>query len=583
MSTCSQKIVLLVEGYCHENTTKYVPSEIIQLFIIYCKLNESFGRKYIGNTIQINGSNDNKLNCIKDEFSTVFGTNIIKPNSGSHHWKFLLTIDETIEASYTYSIQDWYAMIGFIKDQSDNLNKVKNSHFTSIAGKAIAYIVNIGYSTTNNHLQYAFGSPLFRQGQHSIDLYIDTSSDGIFKNKFVLFINGMEHYGHQRIDFGQEDKITNYRLAVSLSNEKYHIQLLQYDNSLQFKQDKEITSYIGYAESIRYGVIKQKYLKLALQDTNCEYVDRLYIEALMANNDADGAYWHVRKCNFNGIDATYDVSFIIAMIGLALNFYCKNEYDKALNIYGMMTDEIIIKYNVIWKVAISFHKQHSYDDALRFYKIFLETKNKTDKEIADCLANMALLYDYKNSQKVDSKNIDEAIIATKRALEYNPNDCIAYNNLGYFYMIKHEYDESYKCLQKSYDINPNATLINGNMGNLLYAMNKLDQAMPFLKKSFDVAADCEHPEVGPKALHNYSKILYLKQKYKKSIEYAKKLIQRKDFIKYDSKDHVYMLISYGYDKLYEYQLAMEYAVKAQKIAPRNGECKVQIKKLRYKM
>ena len=121
------------------------------------------------------------------------------------------------------------------------------------------------------------------------------------------------------------------------------------------------------------------------------------------------------------------------------------------------------------------------------------------------------------------------------------------------------------------DIEPEIALTNGNLGNCLCELKRYDEAIPYLKKSLSKYIDINHPDVGPKCLENYAKILYLKKDYKESIKFLNKLIDTREFEKNQNKDKIFSLFSKCYLELKDYHNSLKFANKALEIVPNNSE------------
>ena len=134
---------------------------------------------------------------------------------------------------------------------------------------------------------------------------------------------------------------------------------------------------------------------------------------------------------------------------------------------------------------------------------------------------------------------------------------------------------------KSYELYPRNDLINGNIANLLYSMDKYDESIDYFERALLSEPDMAHPEVGPPLLRNYANLLYFKRKYTKSIKLCKQMINRSDWINYDEKHVIYWLMTRNYESMFEFELALESALNASQLKPKNKLYLCKIKKLRY--
>ena len=126
-------------------------------------------------------------------------------------------------------------------------------------------------------------------------------------------------------------------------------------------------------------------------------------------------------------------------------------------------------------------------------------------------------------------------------------------------------------MQKTLDIDPERVLVNGNLANCLCELKRYDEAIPYLKRSLSKEDDIIHPDVGPKCLENYSKILYLKKNYVESVKLLDQLIDRKDFETNQNEDKIFCLLSKCYLQLKECDNSLKFVNKALEINPIDSE------------
>ena len=78
---------------------------------------------------------------------------------------------------------------------------------------------------------------------------------------------------------------------------------------------------------------------------------------------------------------------------------------------------------------------------------------------------------------------DDAVVAFKKALEVNPYDEFAYNNLGRAYWQDRKYDEAADAFHKQLDSNPLDKFAHANLGAMYAEWHKYDLAAPELEKA----------------------------------------------------------------------------------------------------
>ena len=81
------------------------------------------------------------------------------------------------------------------------------------------------------------------------------------------------------------------------------------------------------------------------------------------------------------------------------------------------------------------------------------------------------------------RNSDDAVAAFKKALDVNPYDEFAYNNLGRAYWQDRKYDEAAEAFHKQLETNPLDKFAHGNLGAMYAEWHKYDQAAPELEKA----------------------------------------------------------------------------------------------------
>ena len=84
---------------------------------------------------------------------------------------------------------------------------------------------------------------------------------------------------------------------------------------------------------------------------------------------------------------------------------------------------------------------------------------------------------------------DEAVAAFKKALEVNPYDEFAYNNLGRAYWQDRKYDEAADAFHKQLETNPLDKFAHGNLGAMYAEWHKYDLAAPELEKAASLSPE----------------------------------------------------------------------------------------------
>lgn len=108
-------------------------------------------------------------------------------------------------------------------------------------------------------------------------------------------------------------------------------------------------------------------------------------------------------------------------------------------------------------------------------------------------ANAALLQ--KATAAAKAKNTDEAITLFNQIVSDDPNDFVAWTELGSLYFVKSNFTEAEKAYAKSIELKPDFMLSLLNLGKLYIAQKHFADAVPVLEKSIAVdktSADAHH-------------------------------------------------------------------------------------------
>ena len=154
------------------------------------------------------------------------------------------------------------------------------------------------------------------------------------------------------------------------------------------------------------------------------------------------------------------------------------------------------------------HKNNNYDAAIECYNKAIEL----DPNNAKAYNNLGLAY------RVGKKDYDKAIDYYNNAIELDHNYAAAYNNLGVAYRVgRKDYDKAIECYNKAIELNPNYAKAYNNLG-LAYKAGK---------KDYDKAIECYNKaiELNPnyaKAYNNLGAAYARQGNLEKAAEYYKK-------------------------------------------------------------
>jgi superkiller protein 3 len=131
-------------------------------------------------------------------------------------------------------------------------------------------------------------------------------------------------------------------------------------------------------------------------------------------------------------------------------------------------------------------------EAARLRKELEEAKNEQQRlalqtkyqQTADALS--AEDYFLKGNNACENKLYKSAIEYYQKAIDINPNDAAAYNNMGLAYDYLQNYDEAIRCFQKAIAIDPNSVNAYYNMGIAYYNLGNYREAIRCYKKAIAI-------------------------------------------------------------------------------------------------
>jgi tetratricopeptide (TPR) repeat protein len=87
------------------------------------------------------------------------------------------------------------------------------------------------------------------------------------------------------------------------------------------------------------------------------------------------------------------------------------------------------------------------------------------------------------------RNTGKALEAFQKQIEVNPYDEFAYNNLGRAYWVDRKYEEAANAFKKQIEISPLDKFAHSNLGRLYAEWHKYDEAAPELEKAISLRSD----------------------------------------------------------------------------------------------
>ena len=113
----------------------------------------------------------------------------------------------------------------------------------------------------------------------------------------------------------------------------------------------------------------------------------------------------------------------------------------------------------------------------------------------------------------------QAISASKKSLELNPNDAETNNNLGFIYQEIKDYNHAKQCYDEAIKLQPNYITPYHNLGTIYHLQEKYDKAELYYKKAINIK-----PDYYP-VYSNLGNVLINLGKYKEAEEYYYKAIK----------------------------------------------------------
>eukprot|EP01084_Bolivina_argentea_P213734 362916_1 len=505
----------LIVGYFDINFNKHIPSEIIQLCILYCFIFDEFDSNTININTQIQGINNTIATCnIEEDCIDIFCRNSHQP-SGKYHWTF--------EISYTESITMEF---GFIQN-------------------------NIRFGNHKFNLWYWSVSPIEKQA--TCHIYLDTD------NNIAIF---------QQQDCDDEiiqlektfNNINTFKLYMCLIKGKIKIEITDFNNSnwyitqlLHNKNDP--ISNAGYANCICDAKEKINYYSIALTSIpNVELWNQEYLLCLLILKEYDKAYNHAIKYEKGAAS-------ILKLAG----YFCvkREDYKNAYKLFMLCNLNEIKDSNFYYAIAYCCREVGEFNKALKYCKLYFD-KNSTDYngcKMLSCLydeindidngkkwalkaLNVAPDDNEKNTMLLSigvysygQNKIEDAIKYTKEGIKHDAKSEIGLgrSNLGKYYYKLNKYEESYKHLKVAVEIDPNHPDVVGNYGVLMYYLNKIEDAFIYIEKCLLQKNIVRDRELVLDSLYIYGKILYDKGKYNESISKCMESINDNYFKKYKEK------------------------------------------------
>ncbi len=188
-------------------------------------------------------------------------------------------------------------------------------------------------------------------------------------------------------------------------------------------------------------------------------------------------------------------------------------------------------WSIYYLLGYAYGELKEYNKAITTYQKAIEINPKND----DAYNNMGITYG-------NLKEYDKALTAYQKAIEINPQKDEAYNNMGIAYRNLKEYDKALTAYQKAIEINPKDDSAYNSMGNAYSDLKEYDKALTAYQKAIEINPkyDKAYFNMGiaydelkeyDKALTAYQKAIEINPKYGSAYTnmFEMQLIRNQDF------------------------------------------------------
>eukprot|EP01084_Bolivina_argentea_P213733 362912_1 len=556
----------LISGYFMTNCDKIIPSEIIQLCILYCFILDEFDSTNNNTHSKIYGLNNTITDCevIESNPIHIYSRNTHQP-TGIYHWTFKISHSVTTILSF-----------GFMQN-----NECIGTHQISL-------------------WTWSF---LIRQSERIYHVYLDTINN---VSAFTFESGDIGKYTTE--DLKKLDNMNPFKLYITVLKGKATIEMTNFRNSnwytTQLLHNKtDPIANVGYAQCLYDIKQRIKHYSIALNGfPDVELWNGQYLSCLMTLNEYDKAYEHAIIYQ----KGQYEIN------QLSERYFFQHEYAKSYELFQLINIKEIDKdgslcNSAYQRMANCCRKLKKLKEAIKYFKLHIEYNPndvnvhnliscvyddckefddgrkwalkaldlaKTDNDKNRMLTNIGVNAYYQG-------NIKDAIKYTEQAITYiaTTEGGLDKSNLGKYYYKLKKYEESEYYLCEAIKLNSNHADINGNYGILMYYLNRKDEAIIHLKKCLMKIDIVQDRELVMDVLYVYGMMLYDKGMYKESIIKCMEAITGGDFNDYKQKDLICYLLSKNYEKTGEIQKKRRYLIKAQQFNPNNSMYQDEINKM----
>lgn len=250
-------------------------------------------------------------------------------------------------------------------------------------------------------------------------------------------------------------------------------------------------------------------------------------------------------------------------------FYNTKNYGSAKTSYAKARTENSSKIENLCNALINngnkLKNEKNFVAAIDYFrKAFVMGSNKAGDDLYESLVKAG-------SAARANKNFDDAIKLLNEAINFQPNNSWAYNNLGITYKDIGEYDKAIEQYNKALQISPNYKYVYGNRAFVYRKLGDYDNAIADYKKTLSLDSNYSEADSGLWDVYCESK------KFDDAVKYYSQKISKN---KADSLS--YFRLGLAYQNLGNNKKAIEYYKKSLKIDKNYTEAKEALAKISSK-
>ena len=161
----------------------------------------------------------------------------------------------------------------------------------------------------------------------------------------------------------------------------------------------------------------------------------------------------------------------------AFKHYKKKDYLTAIDYYEKIIGLGFKSANLYHKIGVCYHNLENYNQAIIYYLKAL--KIDSEKTNYEFYFNLAMAYR-------DSNKFNDGIIICKEGLTYFPNNSLIYVILGNLYVCILRSDLAEESFLKAIELDPNDDMAYDNLGHMYKTIGEFDKGKKYIDKGFEI-------------------------------------------------------------------------------------------------